>query len=92
MSKYFLKVRVWGTVSFAYVKLNKTKYIKQSQMLNHGDKTEEDYSALKIWLQLANAFLEVILLQSVLSRNIMKITVKHAHYSVTKMVIESLES
>lgn len=60
-------------------------------MLNHGDKTEEDYSALKIELQLGNAFLEVTLLQIVLSRNTMKIMVKHVHYSVTRMVIESLK-
>lgn len=60
-------------------------------MLNHGDKTEEDYSALKIELQLGSAFLEVILLQIVLSRNIMKIMVKQVHYSVTKMVVESLK-
>lgn len=60
-------------------------------MLNHGDKTEEDYSALKIELQLGSAFLEVILLQIVLSRNIMKIMVKQVHYSVTKVVVESLK-
>lgn len=60
-------------------------------MLNHGDRTEEDYSALKIELQLGSAFLEVILLQIVLSRNIMKIMVKQVHYSVTKMVVESLK-
>lgn len=60
-------------------------------MLNHGDKTEEDYSALKIELQLGSTFLEVILLQIVLSRNIMKIMVKQVHYSVTKMVVESLK-
>lgn len=59
-------------------------------MLHHVDRTEEDYSALKIELQLGSAFLEVILLQIVLSRNIMKIMVKHVHYSVIKMVIESL--
>lgn len=58
-------------------------------MLNHGDKTEEDYSALE--LQLGSAFLEVILLQIVLSRNIMKIMVKQVHYSVTKVVVESLK-
>lgn len=59
-------------------------------MFNHGVKNEEDYSALKIELQLGSAFLEVILLQIILSRNIIKIMMKHVHYSVTKMVIESL--
>lgn len=60
-------------------------------MLNHGDRTEEDYSALKIELQLGSAFLEVILLQIVLSRNIMKIMVNQVHYSATKLVVESLK-
>lgn len=61
-------------------------------MLNHVDKSKEDYSVKKLWLQLANAFLEVNLLQNVPSNHIMKKMVKHAYCSVTKMVTKNLES